>query len=218
MERFPDYEIQEHIDSGNNGHLFRGYNARTESSLAFKVVPIQNVPDSEEMGSYLEEARKANRLEHPSVVRYHDVFTYTNKEIGFDGVIFVCDYVRGRSLRTYMKESNDEINIPFIEGFLRTMFGLLYELERRSYSHGDLHAGNVLVAKSEFDLEEQISFRVTDFGVRQFSDKARHESDFLFLSEILRELLGCIEYRDCYGRERYSYNVLKDEFLRRHPY
>ena len=216
MERFPDHQIAAHIDSGNNGHLFRAYNPRTESNLAFKVVPIENMPDSEELESYLDEARKANRLEHSSVVRYHEVFTYANDEIGFSGVIFVCDYVRGSSLRTYMKESKDEINIPFVENFLRTMFGLLYELDRRSYSHGDLHAGNVLVATSEFDLEGQASFRVTDFGVWQFSAKARHDSDYLFLSAILRELLTCIDYRDCDGRERYLYNVLKDEFLGRH--
>ena len=217
MDRFPDYQIEEHIDSGNNGHLFRAYNRRTESSLAFKVVPVENVPgNSEEREAHLGEARKANGLEHPSVVRYHDVFTYANDEMEFEGVVFVCDYVKGVSLRTYMKESRAEINIPFVESFLRTIFGLLYELDRRQYSHGDLHAGNVLVAKSEFDLEDRTSFRVTDFGIRQFSTKARHDNDYLFLSEILRDLLRCIDYRDCEGRDRYSYNVLKDQFLRRH--
>ena len=218
MDRFPDYEIAEHVDSGNNGHLFRAYNRMTESSLAFKVVPVENLPGSSaEIEAHLDEARKANRLEHPSVVRYHDAFTYENEKIGFQGVIFVCDYVNGVSLRTYMRRNKEDINIPFVESLLQTLFGLLYELDRRSYSHGDLHSGNILVAKSEFDLEGRASFRVTDFGVRQFSARARHDSDYLFVSEILRQLLECIDYRDCDdGRDRYAYNVLKDEFLRRH--
>lgn len=217
MDRFPDYVVTEHIDTGNNGHLFRAYNRRTESNLAFKVIPVKNLPESaHDIEAHLDEARKANRLEHPCVVRYHDVFTCKKEEIGFEGVVFVCDYVKSVNLRTYMKENRDEINVPFVESFLRTIFGLLYELDLRAYSHGDLHSGNVLVAKSEFDLSGRESFRVTDFGVRQFWDKARHDSDYLFLSEILSELLECVDYRDCDGRDRYSYNVLKDEFLGRH--
>ena len=89
---FPGYVIQEYIDSGNNGHLFRAYNATTDSELAFKVVPMSNIV-SVDNDDYLEEPRKANRLEHPSVVRYFHVNEYSLA--GIECVVFVCDYVHG---------------------------------------------------------------------------------------------------------------------------
>lgn len=216
MPRFPDYEIEEHIASGNNGHLFRAYNRQTESSLAFKVVPVENLPKDRNQEAHLTEAKKANMLDNLTVVRYHDVFWHTDQTIGFQGVVFVCDYVNGMNLRTYMKNHHSDINIDFVKLFLRTMLGLLYELQRRQSSHGDLHAGNILVAQSEYDIDDRTTFRVTDFGVQQFSGKARHDTDYLFIAETLRDLLDCVDYRSCDGSDRYAYNVLRDDFLRRH--
>ena len=69
IRRFPDYVIEEHIDSGNNGHLFRAFNQKTDGNLAFKVVPVENLPEDDgEQQVYLNEAKKANQLDHPSVV------------------------------------------------------------------------------------------------------------------------------------------------------
>lgn len=216
MPRFPDHEIKEHVASGNNGHLFRAYNSRTDSSLAFKVIPDENLPHDDTQEEYLNEARKPNAITNQAAVRYHDVFSYVDESIGFRGIVFVCDYVDGVDLRTYMKDRASDIDIAFVKRFLRTMLGLLHELELRRYVHGDLHAGNILVARAEYDIDEQTTFRVTDFGVQHFSGKARHPSDYLFLAEILRDLLGCIDYHSCDGRDRYAYNILRDDFLRRH--
>ena len=36
------------------------------------------------------------------------------------------------------------------------------------------------------------------------------------MAEILQQLLLCVEYRDCEGRDRYVYEVLRQEFLKRH--
>ena len=213
IPEYPGYIIEDYVDSGNNGHLYRAYNNSTRAELAFKIVPKSNLPvESNEL--YLEEARRANQLEHPSVVRYIHVGQYTFSEI--DCVVFVCDYVRGQSLRTYIKKNKANIDIPFIESFLETMFGLLYELKERQYQHGDLHAGNVLVARSNFDMYNRATFRVTDFGVRELTGQDPHTSDYLYTANTLRELLECVVYQDCGGRDRYVYNTLRQDFLARH--
>ena len=214
IEQIPNYVIRDYIASGNNGHLYRAFNETASSELAFKIVPVSNLISESEEAVYLEEARKANLLENRSVVRYHDVIAYSDNKLRY--VIFVCDYVKGTNLRDYIKNNYSDVDVPFIENFLRTMCGLLHELQLRGYQHGDLHSGNVLVAKSEFDIDEQISFRVTDFGVRKFSGYSTHATDYLSVSQILNDLLRCIEYRDCEGRNRYAYNVLRDDFLKRH--
>ena len=75
IERFPNHVIKEHIASGNNGHLFRAFNHSTRSNLAFKVVPVENLPkdSNEQQQIYLNEAKKANQIDHQSVVNYIDV-------------------------------------------------------------------------------------------------------------------------------------------------
>lgn len=208
----PGFIIEEHIDSGNNGHVFRAFNKSTNSEFAFKIIPVDNLPPRE----YLEEAKKPNRLENQSVVRYHHVVNYSDTEV--QCVVFVCDYVKGKSLKQYIekKQYRSYINMPFIVDFLRTMFELLYELKLREDQHGDLHAGNILVAKSNFDMYGRITFRVTDFGVKELTGSTAHANDYLYIAETLNKLLKCVDYRDCGGQDRYVHNVLCHEFLQRH--
>lgn len=213
LPEFPGHVIQDYIDSGNNGHLYRAYNETTNSELAFKVVPMANIV-LENGECYLEEARKANQLEHPSVVRYIHVDKY--ELAGIECVVFVCDYVHGESLRTHIKKNSHDIDISFIENFLESMFGLLFELKQRNYEHGDLHAGNILVAKSTYDIHGRTTFRVTDFGVRELTHHVGHSTDYLYVASILNDLLRCVSYEDCNGPERYIYNILKQEYLSRH--
>ena len=59
-------------------------------------------------------------------------------------------------------------------------------------------------------------FRVTDFGVRKLTGYAAHASDYLYTADTLRQLLECIEYRDCEGRDRYVRESLRHDFLERH--
>lgn len=208
--------IREYIDSGNNGHVFRAIDASTGSELAFKIVPASNLPDGPDNRSYLAEATKANSLQHDSVVKCINAAAYTDPENAVDCFVFMYDYVKGTSLRRYMASQKSEIDITFVEGFLRTMFELLFELQQRGYEHGDLHSGNVLVAERDYDLYDRVVFRVTDFGTRELTVQSQHASDYLALAQMLRELLHCIEYRDCDGRDRYVYDVLRHEFLGRH--
>ncbi len=113
--RFPNHVIQEHVNSGNNGHLFLAFDQSTESKLAFKVVPSDNLPDDEdEQQIYLIEAKKANILQHPSVVQYIDVFPYHVPDTLVKCVIFVCNFVDGINLRDYIKKNRSEITIVFL--------------------------------------------------------------------------------------------------------
>ena len=120
--RLPGYTIQEYISSGSNGRLFRAFNEITNNSLAFKIVPAANLPEqSEARDSYLLEAKNANQLDHPSVIRCLDVFSHADPEGRGQNVIFVFDYVHGMDLKKYIDQNSQDIDVPFIETFLRTM-------------------------------------------------------------------------------------------------
>ena len=210
ISRFPDHVIRELIASGNNAHVFRAHNELNDNNLAFKIVPIKNVRSRQ----YLEEAKKANLLENQSVVRHLE--TIEDDISGHDFIVFVCDYVRGTNLREYIRKNRSDINVPLIESFLRTMFALLHELKLRGLVHGDLHAGNIIVSRSEYDIYRRVVFRVTDFGVGQVTGSSLHSNDFFCVADTLNQLLKCIVFQDCNGRDRYVYDVLRLEFLQRH--
>ena len=209
IPQFPEHEIIEHISSGSNGHVFRAYRESTNSNLAFKVIPVNNLSPK-----HLDEAKKANSLENSAVVRCHDVVEYPDPKVRC--VVFICDYVKGKNLEDYIRQDRANITLPFIEEFLLTMFRLLHELKRREDQHGDLHAGNVLVAKSDFDMDGRTTFRVTDFGVRELTGQAPHATDYLYVAEILKNLLECVDYRECSARDRYIHDALCHDFLKRH--
>ena len=212
-----NYVITEYIDSGSNGHLFRATNPSIEGDLAFKVVPTANLSVGDQQ-LYLEEAKKANILDNSAVVRYRDVVPYTDPISSTPCVVFVCDYVDGKSLQDYIdkREHRERVDLTFIRAFLSTMLSLLFELQARRLTHGDLHAGNVLVVTSPYDIEGLASFRVTDFGVRTISGSAGHATDFLNVANTLSSLLSVLDYSLLDGRDRFIYTRLRDDFLRRH--
>ena len=66
ISRFPNHVMREHIDSGNNGHLFYAFDASTNSELAFKIVPVDNLPrNSDDQYAYLNEPKKSQPARAP---------------------------------------------------------------------------------------------------------------------------------------------------------
>lgn len=218
LPNLPDYKITEHIASGNNGHVFLARNERIQSQLVSKIVPVENLPQTEaEKDVWLQEARKANILNHLSVVRCIEAMPWPSSEKLGSFVAFLFDYVPGISLRDYIKQTKNGITVGFIEEFLRTLLGLIFEMKLRGIEHGDLHAGNVIVAeKSDYDIESRERFRVTDFGVLTLTSSNQGTSDLLQLAVMLRDLLAKVDYQTASGRDKYAYNVLRNELLQRH--
>ena len=218
IPEFPDYVIESYRKSGAHGDLYRAVAGEFEGELAMKFVPIDAGLSDQERDRYLEEARRANRLANPSVVRHFDVIDYTEPVSQIRCVVFVCEFVHGRSIKEIMADeaSRTMIDIEFIRQYLSTVLSLLHELKIKKYEHGDLHAGNVLVGDTTFDITGQVTFRITDFGVRQFTQEIQPSSDYQYVAETLQRLLECIDYRTLSAKDRYLYNAIRDEFLRRH--
>ena len=47
--------------------------------------------------------KRANQIEHPSVVSYINVLPYDRPEVQVKCVCFVCNYIKGKNLREYMR-------------------------------------------------------------------------------------------------------------------
>ena len=215
----PNFEIKDHVGSGNNGHVFRAYSEAAGHELACKIVPSENLPqDEKDQDLWLQETKKSNQVHHAAVVHCVDVGVWRRTDWADAYVVFLYEYVPGRPLRRYVRDlAKGELTIPFIEAFLQTMLGLLHELKGRHIEHGDLHAGNVIVADpSELDIEPRLSFRVIDFGVREMTVVGAGRRDALGVAQMLRDLLEKVDYRICRPRDKYVYDILRRDFLRRY--
>lgn len=215
---FTNHVIEEHIASGANGHLFRAHADAVDVSLAFKVVPISNLVADADKEAYLDEAKRANRLDHESVVRYIEVVDYVDHISNTPCVVFVCNYVDGPNLNDFLGSAvhRSTVDLAFVNSFLESTLGLLFELQGRGLEHGDLHAGNILIVRSQYDIDGGVGFKVTDFGVRKFINPSQRADDFLNVAIILKRLLDAIDFRHLSGRDRFVFDALRDRFATRY--
>lgn len=214
-----DYIITEYIDSGMNAHMFKAFNSSVNNSYACKVIPKSNLINYEKNPEqWKEEILKANRLDTDAVVQYFHVNEWRDAINNIDCMVLCAKFIKGKNLEKFIKESDKNINIPFIEEFLLDMLNLFNMMNEQKVSHGDLHARNILVEDNKNSLRgPAYRFRVTDFGVASKTSDAIFKDDYEQLAVILKTLLENCEYQKVADpRERFVYDVLNNEFLARH--
>lgn len=96
------------------------------------------------------------------------------------------------------------------------MLNLLNEMGLRKVTHGDLHAGNILVEdRSSYDLlGPRYTFRITDFGVAEVTSDAQFKDDYYQLADLLSDLLRFVDYSQSSPRDKYIFTRLRDPFIR----
>jgi serine/threonine protein kinase len=190
-----DIEIVSHVASGNDGHVFKGFSSSLQKDVACKVIPRSNLihgPTGEPR--WQAEVHKADALRNPAVVKFERILEWNAGDCPC--ILLVSEFVQGPSLKTFVKESGDEVSMPFVVNFLATILNLFYEMKEKKVNHGDLHLGNILVEdRSDFDLlGPKYVFRVTDFGVADASSEQRFRDDYHQLADVVNGLLRLIKW------------------------
>jgi energy-coupling factor transporter ATP-binding protein EcfA2 len=207
------------VDSGNDGHLFRAHSGTLRRDVACKIIPRLNLlhgPDGQEI--WKAEVHKADALRSSTVVKFEDIREWKDANAAIDCVVLISEFVEGKCLRNFIKEFPEEISVPFILQWLATMLNLFNEMKLREVTHGDLHAGNILVEdRSSYDLlGPRFVFRVTDFGVADATSEPRFKDDSLQLADILAQLLRCVSFPACSPKDKFIFKILRHHFLARH--
>ena len=208
------------INKGSDALVFHAKNKSTGYEYACRIVPPENMPEDDgERKEWLNAAKRiSNELSHSAVVRCQDDLVWPlDDENKNECAAFLYEYIEGPNLAKYVQDHT--IEISFIKEFLLTMFELLHELKQRNISHGDLHAGNVIVASpSATAINPRPSIRVIDFGVHHISSSIGGESDYHRVAGMLKMLLAKVDSNnpDLGARDKYIWRVLRDEFAGRH--
>ena len=177
------YEVQAYLGSGWEGEVYRVSELRTGIPRAVKVFyPQRNVRDRA-VRFY---ARKLDRLRKCSIViQYHH-----SEPIRFRGSQVTClisDLVEGELLAGFVARRPGKRLPPFEAlHLLHALAGGLEQIHCLKEYHGDMHDGNVLVARRGIHFE----VKLVDFFYWGRPDRGKIRDDVIQLVRLLYDMVG----------------------------
>ncbi len=151
---FGQYRIEETIGAGGMAVVYKAWHTSLDKYFAIKKLSDSLAQNSEARERFVREAKTHSRLEHPNIVKFHDILQ--DHETG--NVYIVMEYVEGRTLaRMIGKETGP---IPFEKAwpiFRQLLEGIGYA-HSQGVVHRDIKPGNVIVTPDN-------SVKILDFGI-----------------------------------------------------
>src|SRR5437667_5779902 len=177
-----DYKLVKFLGKGKNGVVYKAEGGIGDVA-ACKVLPVSKLKEGWE-----QELSKAAMLQGiPEVVNYKQ---YSTGLIGNTLYVFIMwEYVEGENLRSFCESHGREITLEFIRNLTRQVLRAFYAMKAVNVKHGDLHEGNILIAKDPRVPEPQPRVRVTDFGIGSTSPNWKPADDYYQLALICIRLL-----------------------------
>jgi len=148
------YKLLERVGVGGMGQVFLCEHMFMKKRVAIKVLPPAKAEQPAALGRFYREARAAGGLDHPNIVRTHDIDQDGNLHF------IVMDYVDGPNLLEIVKKFGP-MNIDRAVSYTRQVaVGLDYAF-RSKIIHRDIKPGNVLVNRRGVAL-------LLDMGLARF--------------------------------------------------
>ena len=171
------YKLLERIGVGGMGQVFLCEHMFMKRRVAVKVLPPAKAEQPAALGRFYREARAAGSLQHPNIVRTHDIDQDGNLHF------IVMDYVDGSDLLRVVKKFGP-MNVGRALSYVRqAAVGLDYAF-RNGIIHRDIKPGNILV-------ERHGTARILDMGLARFF---KDHADLLTLKFDDKIVLGTADY------------------------
>ena len=133
------YKIQSVIGAGGQGEVYKAWDSRLSRNVAVKVLPAHLSSNPQLKERFDREARALAALEHPHIVKIHDVCQY-------EGVDFlVMEYLEGETVAARLEKGP----LP-LDQALRIAIEISSALDK-AHRHGmtqrDCKCGNIMLTK-----------------------------------------------------------------------
>jgi serine/threonine-protein kinase len=149
------YRIEEKIDEGGMGCVYRATHVLMEKTIAVKVLHPALAADDNIVERFTREAKAASRISHPHAINVTDFGESEN------GVVYlVMEYLRGRTLKDIVR-SEGPMPLARVVEIVRQVAGALEAAHNEGVVHRDLKSDNIM-------LEESAGgdwAKVLDFGI-----------------------------------------------------
>ena len=139
-----EWILENEIDHGNIGVVYHATKRITKRFIDHRAVKI--IPEMNLRKGWDSEIEKAGSLKIPQVVQYYNHSTETLP----DGKRYVCifwEFIDGQNLREYLQKGN--VSLAVILDLVEQVLHFFYSMHKIGVTHGDLHAGNIMIAKPD---------------------------------------------------------------------
>jgi serine/threonine protein kinase len=154
IERFgSEYVLRDEVGRGAMGTVYDARKEETGERVAIKTLHPHLLADKEAVGRFIQERDAFERVEHPNVVRVHDLLM----DRGRLGI--VMEFLGGQDLKTML--SGRPLKVTEALEISRALAGGLEAIHDAGIVHRDLKPSNVML-----DAEgEKYTPKIVDFGI-----------------------------------------------------
>ncbi|MFO0795949.1 MAG: serine/threonine-protein kinase [Gemmataceae bacterium] len=171
------YKLLERVGVGGMGQVFLCEHMFMKKRVAVKVLPPAKADQPAALGRFYREARAAGSLQHPNIVRTHDVDQDGNLHF------LVMDYVDGTNLLDVVKKFGP-MDLGRAASYVRQVALALDTSFRAGIIHRDIKPGNILI-------DRRGTARLLDMGLARFF---RDHTDQLTIKYDDKIVLGTADY------------------------
>ena len=149
------FEIEETLGKGGMGVVYRSRDTKLQRRVALKVLSAGITADPEKRKRFLQEARAAARVTHPSIAQVYDVDEA-------DGITFIAmELVEGRTVSDLILKKELDL-LGAIDIAIQVGEGLM-KAHEAGIVHRDIKPANVMLTKDGHA-------KVLDFGLAKLTD------------------------------------------------
>src|SRR5262245_28769407 len=145
------YKILRPLGQGGMGVVYLGEHTSLQRRVALKVLPAKLAQDPVTVERFMREARATAALDHPNIVRLHDVCQGA-------GVHFlVMELVEGKDLHTLVSETGP-LHFATALSYVAQVAAGLQHAHSKGIVHRDIKPGNLMITKEG-------SVKILDMGL-----------------------------------------------------
>lgn len=161
------YRLLELLGAGGMGAVYLCEHIHMDRRVALKVLPRTHAADPACLARFYREARAVARLDHPNIVRAHDIDRDREDKLHF----LVLEYVDGCNLHEFVRR-NGVLSAERAAHYIRQAALGLQHAHEAGLVHRDIKPGNLLV-------DRQGTVRLLDLGLARFF----HEDSHAYIKE-----------------------------------
>jgi Tol biopolymer transport system component/predicted Ser/Thr protein kinase len=156
------YQITEKLGEGGMGVVYKARDTHLDRFAALKVLPPEKVSDPDRKRRFIQEAKAASALNHPSIITIYDIDQA-------DGVDFIAmEYVAGKTLDELIPRRGMRLSLAL--KYAVQIADALARAHGVGIIHRDLKPSNVMV-------DEHGLVKVLDFGLAKLTEAAGPEAE-----------------------------------------
>ncbi len=173
------YQILEKLGAGGMGVVYKARDTHLDRFAALKVLPPEKVSDPDRKRRFIQEAKAASALNHPSIITIYDI----DQANGTDFI--AMEYVPGKTLDELIPRKGMRLSLAL--KYAVQIADALARAHGAGIIHRDLKPSNVMV-------DEHGLVKVLDFGLAKLTEAAGPEAETATTETAAGAIVGTAAY------------------------